>query len=521
MNPRPPCPWHPLAISLSLLAVLTACGRQEDGATTLDAPVVQAKETRLADEVGEALKDNIFLKPQGLEVVVIDEKNGFVKLSLARGNRKLREMLAGGEDLDSSASETEALGDSDLRQSWTALKKAVGYVKTMDGVKAVLVTAATNTKSDQALDLYQGAMRASKNGDRAIAADKMRQAAEMGNSDAQCDFGHMCEEEHAVTHDYGKAIKWYRLSAGQGNAVAQYNMGSMYYTGRGVTQDYKEAARWYRLAAEQGKSDAQFNLGVMYSKGQGVTQDDKEAFRWKRLAAERGCTDAQSNLGFIFATGRGATQDYQEAETWYRMAADQGGLDAHIQLADLYMQQFRFAEAEEVMSDFLGKNPETVKAQTFLKQIQDTKRRDGRRRELERLLARGGDINSALELADIYRRMNLQGPFDGLSMSILSQSNLPPSSIRQLGQMYAEVGQFHISAGVLHRFLQQYPENADIWVNLAAAYANSQKLDEAIEALRKALALGGDATRRGIQDDARFASIRDTPEFQGLASIAP
>ena len=110
------------------------------------------KESHLADKVKDALKDNIFLKPNGLEVVVIDEKDGFVKLSLAKGNRELREMLAGGADLDSSASEAELSG-SDLKQSWTALKKAVGYVKTIDGVKAVLVTAETNTTLDQARDL--------------------------------------------------------------------------------------------------------------------------------------------------------------------------------------------------------------------------------------------------------------------------------------------------------------------------------------------------------------------------------
>ena len=138
-----------ILFAILILAELTACGKQQHEPAPANASNPPEKQTRLADKVKDALKDNIFLKPEGLKVIVIDEKDGFVKLSVIKGSRRLREFLAAGTDLDSGLGAAEMM-NSDGQQGWTALKKTVDYIKTIDGVKAVLVTAETNAELDQA-----------------------------------------------------------------------------------------------------------------------------------------------------------------------------------------------------------------------------------------------------------------------------------------------------------------------------------------------------------------------------------
>jgi hypothetical protein len=70
-----------------------------------------------------------------------------------------------------------------------------------------------------------------------------------------------------------------RQAAEMGDAQAQLELGQMYYEGKKVPQDYAEAARWYRKSAEQGNVHAQNLLGKRYEAGEGVPQDYAEAVR--------------------------------------------------------------------------------------------------------------------------------------------------------------------------------------------------------------------------------------------------
>ena len=272
-----------ILIAILILAGLTACGRekQEPGLTNASNP--PEKQTRLAGKVSDALKDNIFLKPQGLEVVVIDEKDGFVKLSLITGNRELRKLIAGGADLDSAATEMTVETDA-ARQSLTALKKAVSYVKTIGGVKAVLVTAEINAKAEQAQDLYF-AYLSEKNEKEAV--DRLRQSAEMGDALAQNDLG-ACYSlgKKGVSQDYKEAVRLYRLAAEQGNLLAQVNLGGCYYEGKGVPRDYQEAVKWGRLAAEQGFAVGQSCLAwFLATCPDPRVSNGQEALRYAKMAA--------------------------------------------------------------------------------------------------------------------------------------------------------------------------------------------------------------------------------------------
>ncbi|MDE0835771.1 MAG: tetratricopeptide repeat protein [Akkermansiaceae bacterium] len=82
--------------------------------------------------------------------------------------------------------------------------------------------------------------------------------------------------------------------AEQGDADAQCNLGVMYANGEGVPEDDAEAVKWFRKAAEQGHADAQYNLGIMYAKGEGVPEDNVLAYMWLNISAASGDVEAKN-----------------------------------------------------------------------------------------------------------------------------------------------------------------------------------------------------------------------------------
>ena len=209
---------------------------------------------------------------------------------------------------------------------------------------------------------------------------------------------------------------------------------------------------------------------------------------------------------------------YDESEYAFKQAIALYPLspEANFRLADIYMQQFRFSDARVIIEAFLKEDPENDKVAEFLVQIRDMETADARRRELEGKMSQGADINLALELADIYRRMNLGQLFEGLTMSIVRQDNLPPQVLLKVAEMHASVQRYDLLATTLERYLQKEPSNPRVWIDLAAAHATLQRSKEALAALRKAVELGGEPVRDIARKDRRFESIRETPDFKAL-----
>ncbi|MDL2314571.1 sel1 repeat family protein [Desulfovibrio sp. OttesenSCG-928-C14] len=75
--------------------------------------------------------------------------------------------------------------------------------------------------------------------------------------------------------DEGKdeeSFYWYKQAASLGNSDAQFVVGVRYQVGRGVRKSEEDAFEWYRKAAIQGHVEAQFSLGIMYLDAQPVMQ---------------------------------------------------------------------------------------------------------------------------------------------------------------------------------------------------------------------------------------------------------
>jgi len=191
--------------------------------------------------------------------------------------------------------------------------------------------------------------------------------------------------------------------------------------------------------------------------------------------------------------------------------------EANFRLADVYMQQRRFADARRLVEDFLKQDPGNDKVRDFLSQIVNAETADTRRRELEQAFAeKRATLNDAFELADLYRKLNLQPMLNQLTDRLLSDTNLPPSVCLRVAQIFADAKQFPRLAAALQKYLARDPGNTRIWMDLAAAQVAAGRSNEAISSLSQAVKLGGEPVRDAARKDRRFDPIRNDPAFQKL-----
>jgi localization factor PodJL len=79
-----------------------------------------------------------------------------------------------------------------------------------------------------------------------------------------------------------------REAAELGDAQAQFTLAVAYEKGLLVNEDLAWAARWYGQAAYQGHSEAQYIYGNFKLAGIGTKQDLGHAYRWMTIAARQG-----------------------------------------------------------------------------------------------------------------------------------------------------------------------------------------------------------------------------------------
>jgi tetratricopeptide (TPR) repeat protein len=187
---------------------------------------------------------------------------------------------------------------------------------------AALATAAMLAVSFGALPGTAGGLRrVAESSGAAEQIERIRQAADKNDAEAQYELGLAYAAGEGVQQDLTQAISWLRKAADRGHADAQNELGVMYDNGTGVTQDPGQAFEWFRKAAEQGHLPAQNNVGLMYEIGRGVSLDYGEAVKWYRKSAEQGWPAAQASLGLMYVGGVGVARDLVEADVWFQLAA--------------------------------------------------------------------------------------------------------------------------------------------------------------------------------------------------------
>lgn len=175
-----------------------------------------------------------------------------------------------------------------------------------------------------------------------------KQAADLGDVDAQNQVGKYLFEGRGVTADPEAALIWLRTAAQSGNPDHLFDLAVALET-FGTPED---AATHYQEAANAGHMESIVSLGVLYQNGTGVTQDYEKAVALYVAAADAGHARAQNNLGLLFVRGHGVAQNYEQAVALFAASADQGLPQAMTNLGVMYDNGFGVAQSDEAAAEW-------------------------------------------------------------------------------------------------------------------------------------------------------------------------
>jgi len=101
-------------------------------------------------------------------------------------------------------------------------------------------------------------------------------------------------------------------------------------------------------------------------------------------------------------------------------------------------------------------------------------------------------------------------------MNILNDTNIPPNYYLTVGKMYADAKRWDLLAVALQKYLQREPANPRVWIDLAAVYVAMNQTDPSLNALKRAVEIGGEPVRDIVRKDPRFDAIRERAEFKQI-----
>ena len=152
------------------------------------------------------------------------------------------------------------------------LKRACFFV-----LSALLLT----TEYAQA-DFFTG-RDAFRQGDYETAMKELKPEADKGNTEATTIIAKMYQGGLGVTKDVGKATELFKRAAELGDGEAQYNYGIARALGDGVEQNLAEGLKWLFIAARIGNDKAQTYLKTLQMPPDLTAEAKRAAFRWHRV----------------------------------------------------------------------------------------------------------------------------------------------------------------------------------------------------------------------------------------------
>ncbi|KAF8976972.1 hypothetical protein BGZ46_007796 [Entomortierella lignicola] len=183
-------------------------------------------------------------------------------------------------------------------------ENAIGVAQDNDAAQEWYITAGYRGFDDDPRNANSGIVRGSTQSHKK-ALQWYGDAAEKGDSRAQCKLGFIFQHGLGRLRNRAKALEWYEKAANQGYDNAQNSIGLLFYGANSASKDYSEAMEWFLRAALQGHARAQCNVGIMYQLGHGVTKNLNKAIEWYKKAASNGNDTARTNLENLRKQGYG------------------------------------------------------------------------------------------------------------------------------------------------------------------------------------------------------------------------
>ena len=142
-------------------------------------------------------------------------------------------------------------------------------------------------------------------------------------------------KEYLIDKDYEKALPLFRKAAELGNSEAQYNYGICFQQGIIVAKSDSLAHYWFSKSAEQGWKDAEYQLAFNYAVGVVVPKDYNKSFYWSLRCAKQIDPECMYNVIGCYKDGVGVAKNLDSMLYW---AVKLASLDAPKDLEQINSQ---------------------------------------------------------------------------------------------------------------------------------------------------------------------------------------
>jgi len=114
----------------------------------------------------------------------------------------------------------------------------------------------------------------------------IKEAAEKGNAEAQCNYGICFQKGIIVQRNDSIAFYWFLKSANQGWPNGQLHVGSFYMENTFLKPDFNKAFEWIKKCAFQGDVECMWSLSSGYEYGTGIKEDIDSMLYWQIAVAK-------------------------------------------------------------------------------------------------------------------------------------------------------------------------------------------------------------------------------------------
>jgi len=157
-----------------------------------------------------------------------------------------------------------------------------------------------------------------------------KDAADLGNADAQYRVALMYRDGFGVEKNNSESLKYFEFSGNNGNLRAMQYLGDAYLNGI-IDFDEKKSFWWHLKAAERGNPTSQYQIAVMYRDGNGVEKDDRLSESWFKSCVYSGLVGFASILSDAYSKGMQVLKDDEIAYKWHLFSAESGNVNAMYQ----------------------------------------------------------------------------------------------------------------------------------------------------------------------------------------------
>jgi len=155
----------------------------------------------------------------------------------------------------------------------------------------------------------------------------LKQAAELGNAEAQYNYGVTLEFGYGIEKNIDSAFVWYLKSAEQGWNDGLYKMMMAHANGVGAEQSNEKAFDYALECAENNDITCMFNIVGAYQDGLGTEKDLEKMLEWairigklknpENLMKSGKITSSRLNLAYMYRDGRNVEKDISKSYSWF------------------------------------------------------------------------------------------------------------------------------------------------------------------------------------------------------------